>query len=67
MARFNGDKQLPEKQIDNIMQFFDYKWKMDKNQAIDEEAEIALLMQLPSEVQDTLYSNFLFQQFLRKF
>jgi hypothetical protein len=35
--------------------------------AIDDESEIALLEQLPAEVQDKLISGFLFNQFLSKF
>jgi hypothetical protein len=29
---------------------FDYKWSRDRNQAIDEEGELALLGQIPDEV-----------------
>ena len=64
MARFNGNKSINQKLMKEIEAFFDYKWKNDKNQAIDDDEEIALLEQLPINVQDTLYSSFLFNDFL---
>jgi hypothetical protein len=35
---------------DRIEKFFDYKWKYDRNQAIDDEQEIEILDQLPEDV-----------------
>lgn len=66
-ARFNGGKQINHSVIKKIEEFFEYKWAFDKNQAIDEKEELDLLYQLPSQVQDTLYSGFLFNDFLSKF
>jgi len=53
--------------VHEIEAFFDYKWNNDKNQAIDDDEEIALLEQMPIVVQDHLYSGFLFNDFLQKF
>ena len=51
----------------NIEQFFNYKWQFDRNQAIDDEEEMAILEQLPEEVQNKIYTNFLFKEFLHIF
>ena len=45
-ARFNGGKQINQKLIKRIEEFFEYKWAFDKNQAIDEPDELALLVVL---------------------
>jgi len=50
-----------------IVQFFEYKWLADKNQSIDDEEEKAILDELPIEVQDRLYTGFLFNEFMVKF
>ena len=50
-----------------IEDHFDYRWKNDKNAAIDDNEEKALLEQLPATVQDLIYTDFLFQNFLQKF
>lgn len=65
--RFNGGHPLKQKIIEDIREHFDYKWSKDRNQAIDEEEEIKILMQLPVDVQDQLYSGFLFSDFLSNF
>ena len=59
-ARFNGNKALPYKIIDEIQSFFEYKWNNDKNQAILTEKDKSLFLQLPDEVQQRLYNGFLF-------
>ena len=50
-----------------MSKFFDYKWKNDRNQALDDDEELEMMMQLPDEVRDKLYSGFLFNDFLTKF
>ena len=47
--------------------FFDYRWKYDMNQSIDDEKEKAILDQLPIETQDRLFAKFLFKDFLIAF
>ena len=65
--KFNGGHPLKGRILERIREHFDYKWTHDRNQAIDDEEEIKILMQLPDEVQDTLYSGFLFSGFLSRF
>ena len=43
LKRFNGDKHVNQEMRDRFDEFFKYKWNYDKNMAIDDEAEIALL------------------------
>ena len=43
LKRFNGGKDLSQDFIERIEEFFDYKWCYDKNQAIDDPDELALL------------------------
>ena len=51
----------------NIQAFFDFKWKNDKSQAIDDDEEKSLLEQLPTEVQDKLFYTCLFKNFMVTF
>jgi hypothetical protein len=59
--RFNGGKDINENLKNKIQLYFEYKWKTDKNQAIDDPEELALLEQLPEHVQDKIYNSYLFQ------
>jgi len=56
-------KDLREK----ITEYFEYKWNMDRNLAIDGDIEKAMLEQLPDNVQDKLYFGFLFAEFICTF
>ena len=40
LEKFNGNKPICRKLQNKIMHFLTYKWKYDKNQAIDEEEEL---------------------------
>lgn len=46
---------------------FDYKWSKDRNQAIDDEDELTLLSQIPDMVQNKLYQEYLYHDFLGPF
>jgi len=43
MKHFNGNVPLKQELRDRFEEFFDYKWKFDHNQAIDDDHEIDLL------------------------
>ena len=49
------------------MLHFDNKWKTDRNQATDEPDEIELLGQLPVNVQNKIFLEFLFFRFWSTF
>ena len=64
---FNGGKPIKQSLIDKIEKFFDYRWKNDKRNALDDDLEIQILTQLPQQVQDTLLTKFIFNDFLYAF
>ena len=43
LKRFNGDKEIDLELREKIELHFDFKWKNDRNQAIDDPEELALL------------------------
>jgi hypothetical protein len=47
--------------------YFDYKWKNDKNIAIGPEEKAAIVDQLPIEIQDRLFNEFLYNDFIKRF
>ena len=59
MARFNNGKKVDTNLKNKIEAYFEYRWKHDKNQAVDEEDEKSMLYQMPFEVQNKLFSGFL--------
>lgn len=63
LRRFNDNVPIKVQLKDQIEKHFDYKWKKDKNQSIDDEAELAMLDQLPEEVQNKIFCDFLFSEF----
>jgi hypothetical protein len=67
MTRFNNGKKIDHHIKKKIEEFFEYKWKYCKNQAIDDDDERSILSQIPYEVQNKLYSDFLHKQFLVNF
>jgi hypothetical protein len=61
IKKFNGNVDIDYRLKREIEEYFDYKWTYDRNQAIDDEQEKAILYQLPDEVQNKIYSEFLFK------
>ena len=43
LKRFNGDKEIDLELREKIELHFDFKWKNDRNQAIDDPEELAIL------------------------
>lgn len=46
---------------------FDYLWSHDKNSAIDNPEELAQLQQLPEEVQNEFFREYLYKEYLELF
>lgn len=67
IRRFNDNVPLKLSLKEQIEKHFDYKWINDKNQAIDDQAEKDMLDQLPVEVINKIYGNFLFTDFVQSF
>lgn len=67
IQRFNKGKMIPIQLQQEIQEYFDYRWEHDKNAAINDDEEVALLTQLPQDTQDKLLNGFLFREFIRIF
>lgn len=62
---FNGGMPLSKDFTTSIHQFFLYRWQKDRNVAIRE--NMLIFQQLPDDVQNKLYTTYLFQNFLQKY
>ena len=67
LTKYNGGRPLRRGLVEKIEKFFDYRWKNDRRQALDDPEEIALLEQLPPHVQDCLLTKFIYSDFLTNF
>ena len=63
----NEQRPLNEDFRNKLQNFFTYKWKHDRNSAIDDEEELAQLDQIADDTQDSIYASFLFRDFLSTF
>lgn len=50
-----------------MQQYFEVRWQNDKNQALRGDENQKIYMQIPENVQNKLFNNFLFHDFLQKF
>ena len=64
IRNYNGNSEMDQNLKIQIEDFFDYKWNMDLNMAVETEEETKLLEQLPNQVQISIFSQFLFSRFL---
>lgn len=67
LKHFNDGEDMDYDMQRDIEHYFQYKWQNDRNQAIDEESEKAMIEQLPIEVTNKLYQEFLYKDLLLKF
>ena len=67
IRKFNDNVPLKISLKEQIERHFDYKWINDKNQSIDDEQEKAILEQLPVEVINKIFAEFLFSNFIHTF
>jgi hypothetical protein len=63
LRRFNDNVPIKVQLKEQIEKHFDYKWKKDKNQSVDDDEEVEMLNQLPDEVQNRIFCEFLFSEF----
>ena len=64
LKRFNHDTPLSQTAQSDLAKFFAYRWQEDKNVIVSSEDDLKLLEQMPSDVQTSIYSEFLFKNFL---
>ena len=50
-----------------MIDFFNYKWKWDRNFFIKTEEDLQILEELPEHVKMGLYKDFIYTDFLKKF
>lgn len=67
LKNFNSGNKLKKKSLKDIEDYFEYKWQNDKNQAICTNGDIAIMNQMPIDVQCKIYSCFLYKRFLYKY
>ena len=66
LSRFNNGTPLDKQLIKQIEDFFDYYWVMDRNSCIKNEGA-RFIVELPEEVQNQIYIEYLFADFLYKY
>ena len=67
LRAFNNDIPIKEDIKAKIEAHLAYKWRNDHNSAIDDEDELQMLIELPEQVQDAIYCDFLYDNFLITF
>ena len=65
MKRMNEDQELNYYFKDDIERYFEYRWRKNKNAALESPEERNNIAQLPIQVMDHFYCGFLFESFLR--
>jgi hypothetical protein len=64
LKKFNHNKDIKLEFAEEIEDFFQFKWKFDRNQAIIEDQDRKMLAELPDFVQVKIYTSYLFKKFL---
>ena len=67
LRRFNGNQQIDKNIRAEIEQFLEYSWNHDPTQALKSDADVKLLSELPQSVRLKIYTDFLFDEFLKQF
>lgn len=66
IKHLNGGNGYNEDFKTKIEEYFSYYWSKDRNMAVSEDDDVAMLEQLPIFVQDDIYNKFLFNEISRK-
>lgn len=67
LKKFNNGRMFSIQMKVKIEKYFDYRWTSDRNIAVSDEEDQKLIMQLPDEVQLSIFNRFLYRIFLSKF
>ena len=67
MKRFNGNEDINAAFKKEIEEYFDFKWKKDKNIAFQSDHDRKILDELPANVINRIFMNFLFTRFFKVF
>jgi hypothetical protein len=67
IKQFNGEKPLDKHLKKRIEDHFTYRWSKDKLMAFQEDSDLSIFGQLPDEVHQMMYTEFLFRDFLENY
>ena len=67
LKRFNNKIPINQEFRNQLLIFFEFRWDRDRTQALRTDNDKALFDQLPEGVRGRIYSDFLFDDFLKKF
>jgi len=67
LSRFNNGNPLNKELITKIEDFFDYYWENNRLSAIRTEADMRFMDELPGYVQEKIFIDYLFNDFLYKY
>ena len=67
LERFNKNIAVPKDLKLNLEDYFNFRWKYNKNNAISTQQDFDLFIQLPWSVRTKIYSEFLHKEFLCKY
>jgi hypothetical protein len=67
IARFNNGTPLPKDHLHGIENYFEYFWSKDKNYAMKTEMGVRFMSELPKNIRQKIYKDFLFKDFLYQF
>jgi len=67
IKHYNKGRFLDQDIKEKIEDFMEYRWLNDKNQAVSDDKDRELISQLPLEIEQQIYSNFMFKNFLKNF
>ena len=67
LSRFNNGNPLNKELITKIEDFFNYFWENNPLGAVNDEADVRFMSELPYYVQGQVYIDYLFKDFLYKY
>ena len=67
LAKFNNYRPIKKEIIEEIESYFEYYWANDKLISIAEESDNRFYDELPNDIQQEIFKNFLFRPFINAF
>lgn len=67
LRKFNRNELLDPKFERLLEKYFTYRWEKDKNDSLIKENYLYIVEQIPAQVVDSIYADFLFRDFLQQY
>ena len=64
LKNYNNHKPVPLDMVAEFERYFEYYWQNDKTYAMVSEEDLAILDELPEDIQNCIFKDFLFKDFL---